>query len=132
MKCILQSGGIPTVVNLTFNALGLNGGENNDNISVSGKYLTTIRFNQGVLTGGTNADMFGFILQLKLYDEALTAFWKFGIIIETAFKLQIMVIFEIFTKQTINFFNKSSINKNMLQKHISKRHINIDKKLFFS
>ena len=74
MKCILQSGGIPTVVNLTFNALGLNGGENNDNISVSGKYLTTIRFNQGVLTGGTNADMFGFILQLKLYDEALTAF----------------------------------------------------------
>ena len=48
------------------------------------------------------------------------------------FKLQIMVNFEIFTKQTINFFNKSSINKNMLQKHISKRHINIDKKLFFS
>ena len=46
----------PTVVNLTFNALGLNGGENNDNTIVSGRYLTAIRFNQGVLTGSTNAD----------------------------------------------------------------------------
>lgn len=30
-------------------------------------------------------DIFGFILQLKFYDEALTAVWEFGIIIETAF-----------------------------------------------
>lgn len=43
-----------TVVNLTFNALGLNGGENNDNTIVSGRYLTAIRFNQGVLTGSTD------------------------------------------------------------------------------
>ncbi|MBQ3019365.1 MAG: InlB B-repeat-containing protein [Clostridia bacterium] len=44
----------PAVVNLTFNALGLNGGENNDNTIVSGRYLTAIRFNQGVLTGSTD------------------------------------------------------------------------------
>ena len=46
----------PSVVNLTFNTLGLNGGENNDTTIVSGRYLTTIRFNQGVFTGSTNAD----------------------------------------------------------------------------
>jgi len=45
-----------TTVNLTFNALGLNGGENNDSGIVGGRYLTTIRFNQGVLTGSTDAN----------------------------------------------------------------------------
>ncbi len=45
-----------TTVNLTFNALGLNGGENNDSGIVDGRYLTTIRFNQGVLTGSTDAN----------------------------------------------------------------------------
>ena len=44
----------PTVVNLTFNTLGLNGGENNDNTFGDNKYYTCIRFTTGVFSGNAN------------------------------------------------------------------------------
>ncbi|MBR2385096.1 MAG: hypothetical protein IKA99_05785, partial [Clostridia bacterium] len=44
----------PTVVNLTFNTLGLNGGENNDNTFGGTNYYTCIRFTTGVFSGDAN------------------------------------------------------------------------------
>ena len=43
-----------TVVNLTFNTLGLNGVENNDNTFGGSKYYTCIRFTTGVFSGDAN------------------------------------------------------------------------------
>ncbi len=43
-----------TTVNLTFSALGLNGGENNE-LKGNGIYYTCIRFNQGVFTGSSES-----------------------------------------------------------------------------
>ena len=42
------------VVELTFNTLGLNGGENNDNTFGDNKYYTCIRFTTGVFSGDAN------------------------------------------------------------------------------
>ena len=50
----IQAKAETAVVNLTFNTLGLNDGENNDNTFGGTKYYTCIRFTTGVFSGDAN------------------------------------------------------------------------------